>query len=217
MSISEIKEFKLRKCQKQKPICTLCKWAFAPWTELTAHWKKKHRGQDEYKCDKCDKVTHSLASHKKHILLHEEDKKKLKCFVCGHKFNFKSELDRHNVFHLTDHKHICPTRGCGKSFKMQSTLKYHLKVHDNLKINCPEEGCDYWTTLQLYLKDHLTWYHGPLLICEYSLNGCTYTIRARSSQSRHEEYCPFKPFSTEAEDEGGDGDNGDDRKEGKDE
>ena len=100
---------------------------------------------------------------------------------------------------------------------MQSTLKCHQKVHDNVKINCPEEGCDYWTTLQHYLRDHLTWYHGPLLICEYSLNGCTYTTRARSSQSRHEEYCPFKPFSTEAEDEGGDGDNGDDRKEGKDE
>ena len=137
--------------------------------------------------------------------------------MCGHKFNFKSELDRHNVVHLTDHKHICPTRGCGKSFKMQSTLKCHLKVHDNLKINCPEEGCDYWTTLQHYLKDHLTQYHSPLLICEYSLNGCTYTTRARSSQSRHEEYCPFKPFSTEAEDKGGDGDNGDDRNEGKNE
>ena len=157
VSIFEIKEFKLRKCQKRKPICTLCKQAFTSWTELTAHWKKKHGVTGHwYKCDKCDKLTHSLASHKKHILLHEEDKKKLKCFVCGHKFNFKSELDRHNVVHLTDHKHICPTRGCGKSFKMQSTLKHHQKVHDNLKINCPEAGCDYWTTLQHYLKDHLT-------------------------------------------------------------
>ena len=145
----------------------MCKRAFASWTDLTAHWKKKHGGQDEYKCDK---VTHSLASHKKHILLHEEDKKKLKCFVCGHKFNFKSELDRHNVVHLSDCKHICPTRGCGKSFKMQSTLKRHQKIHDNVKINCPEEGCDYWTTLQHYLRDHLTQYHGPLLVCEYSLN-----------------------------------------------
>ena len=158
--------------------------------------RKNTGGQDKYKCDK---VTHSLASHKKHILLHEEDKKKLKCFVCGHKFNFKSELDRHNVVHLTDRKHICPTRGCGKSFKRQSTLKCHQKVHDNLKINCPE-GCDYWTTLQHYLKDHLTWCYSPLLVCEYSINGHTYTTRARSSQSRHEEYCPFKPFSTEAED-----------------
>ena len=117
VSIFEIKEFKLRKHQKQKPICTLCKQAFASWTDLPAHWKKKHGGQDEYKCDK---VTHSLASHKKHILLHEEDKKKLKCFVCGHKFNFKSELDRHNVVHLSDRKHICPTRGCGKSLKCKA-------------------------------------------------------------------------------------------------
>ena len=60
MSIFEIKEFKLRKCQKRKPVCTMCKQAFS-WTEKTAHWKKKHGGQDENKCKKCDKVTHSLA------------------------------------------------------------------------------------------------------------------------------------------------------------
>ena len=99
---------------------------------------------------------------------------------------------------------------------MESTLKCHQKVHDNLKLDCPEEGCDYWTTLPHYLWDHLTRYHGPLLICEYSLNGYIYTTRARSSQLRHEEYCPFKPFSTEAEDEGGDGGNGNGRKEGED-
>ena len=96
--------------------------------------------------------------------------------MCGYKFNFKSELDRHNVVHLTDCKHICPTRGCGKSFKMQSTLKCHQKVHDNVKINCPEEGCDYWTILQHYLRDHLTQHHSPLLICEYSLNEKAYVL-----------------------------------------
>ena len=36
----------------------------------------------------------SLASYKKHILLHQEDKKKLKCSACRQKFNFKSELKR---------------------------------------------------------------------------------------------------------------------------
>ena len=98
----KIKEFKLRKCQKRKPVCTVCKWSFPDWSSLTEHWKKKHGGQDSYKCDQCDKVTHSLASHKKHILLHQEDKRKLKCFVCGHKFNFQSELDRHNAVHLDE-------------------------------------------------------------------------------------------------------------------
>ena len=102
VSIFEIKEFKLRKHQKRKPVCTVCKWSFPDWSSLTEHWKKKHGGQDSYKCDQCDKVTHSLASHKKHILLHQEDKKKLKCFVCGHKFNFQSELDRHNAVHLDE-------------------------------------------------------------------------------------------------------------------
>ena len=91
---------------------------------------------------------------------------------------------------------------------MESTLKHHQKVHDNLKFDCPEQVCDYWTTLPHYLKDPVTWYHGPVLICEYSLNGCTYTTGARSSQSRHEKYCPLKPSSTEAEDDGGDGGNG---------
>ena len=47
-------------------------------------------------------------------------------------------------------------KSTGKSFKMESILKCHQKVHDNLKMDCPEEGCDYWTTLPHYLKDHLT-------------------------------------------------------------
>ena len=36
-------------------------FCFMDWTHCTL--EKKHSGQDEYKCDKCDKVTHSLASH----------------------------------------------------------------------------------------------------------------------------------------------------------
>ena len=58
-----------------------------------------------------------------------------------------------------------------KWFKMQSALKCHQAKHDNLHLECPEEDCEYWTTLPHYLRDDLTRYHGPLLVCEFSLNG----------------------------------------------
>ena len=134
-------------------------------------------------------------------------KRSLNCSVCGQKFNFKSELKRHNAVHLEEYKHKCPSRGCGKLFKMQTTLKCHMKKHDNLHLNCPEEGCYYWTTLAHYLRDHLTRSHGPLLVCEFSVNGCDYTTCHRSSRQRHEDYCPFKPFSTETEEGDIDDDN----------
>ena len=90
---------------------------------------------------------------------------------------------------------------------MLSILKQHQAEHDNLHLDCPEEDCEYWTILPHYLRDHLTRYHDPLMVCELSLNGCPFTICARSSCTRHDEYCKFKPFSTKAEDDGSDGGN----------
>ena len=40
MSVFEIKVFKLRKHQKRKPICTLCKQYFPNWCYLSEHSKK---------------------------------------------------------------------------------------------------------------------------------------------------------------------------------
>ena len=91
---------------------------------------------------------------------------------------------------------------------MQSTLKYHQAKHDNLHLECPEEDCEYATTLPHHLRDHLIRYHGPLLVCKFSSNGCPFTAHARSSCTQHEEYCSFKPFRTETEDDRGDGRDG---------
>ena len=81
-----------------------------------------------------------------------------------------------------------------------------MKNHNSLHLDCPEQDFDYWTTLPHYLRDHMTRSHGPVLVCEYAVNGCEYTTHQRSSHSRCEEYCSFKPFSTDAEE--GDGENG---------
>ena len=99
---------------------------------------------------------------------------------------------------------------------MQSTLKRHQTKHDNLHFKCPEEDCESWTTLPHYLMGPLSRYHGPLLVCEFTLSGCPFTTCARSSCTRHEEYCKFKPFSTEAEDDRGDGENGKEGEDGND-
>ena len=83
-SMFEVKHYGLKRRQKHKPVCTICKKGFRSWKQQAEHWKHKHVDKDEYKCKECGKEL-SLASNykKKHVLLHEEEKKKIACEDCG--------------------------------------------------------------------------------------------------------------------------------------
>ena len=118
-------------------------------------------------------------------------RKKIACEDCGQRFSYPSQLKSHLDVHSKSKLFKCPSRGCGKVFKHSITLKWHQEKHNKKEYKCP--NCPYITDLKHYLKDHLTQSHGPVLVCEFYVNGCDYTTHYRSSLTRHETWCEYKP------------------------
>ena len=123
-SVFGMRHYSLKKRQKCKPICTICKKGIRLLTEQAEHWKHRHADKDEYKCKQCGKEF-SLASNykKKHVLLHQEEKKKIVYEECGQRFSYPSQLKSHLEVHSPCKIHKCPSRSCGKVFKYSDTLK----------------------------------------------------------------------------------------------
>ena len=93
--VFEVKHYGLKKQQKWKPVCTICRKGFKSWKEQAEHWKCKHAAKDEFKCNECQKEFGLASNYKKHVLLHEEEKKKFVCDECGQRFTYPSQLNSH--------------------------------------------------------------------------------------------------------------------------
>ena len=110
----------------------------------------------------------------------------------------KVELHISTESHMEVHSpwkiHKCPSKGCGKTFKYSGTLKCHIE-----KLNQKEYKCPHYlhvTDFQHYLKDYITWNHGPVLVCEYFINSCDYTTHQRSSLNMHQTWCDYMPSTS---------------------
>ena len=196
-SVFEVKHYGLKKRQKCKPVCTICRKGFRSWKEQAEHWKCKHADKDQYQCKECNKEFGLASSYKKHMLLHQEEKKKIICKECRQHFSYPSQLKSHLEVHSPCKIHKCPTRGCGKLFKHSQTLKCHMEKHNRKEYKCPK--CPHVTDLPHYLRDHMTRNHGPVLVCKYYINGCEYMTHHRSSLSQHKTWCEYKPSNSSLE------------------
>ena len=74
---------------------------------------------------------------KKHVLLHQEEKKKIACEDCGQRFSYPSQLKSHLDVHSKSKIFKCPSRGCGKVFKHSITLKWHQENTIRTNTNVP--------------------------------------------------------------------------------
>ena len=193
----KVKHYGLKKRQKHKPVCTICRKGFRSWKEQAEHWKHKHADKDQYQCKECNKEFGSASSYAKHMLLHQEEKKKIICEECGQCFSYPCQLKSHSEVHSPCKIHKCPTRGCGKLFKCSQTLKHYMEKHNRKEYKCPK--CPHVTDLPHYLRDHMTRNHGPVLVCEYYINGCEYMTHHRSSLSQHKTWCEYKPSTSSLE------------------
>ena len=191
-SVFQVKHYGLKKRQKCKPVCTICR------KEQAEHWKCKHTNKDGYKCNECNKEFGWASNYKKHMLLHQEEKKKIVCDECGC-FSYPSQLKSHLEVHSPRKIHKCPTRGCGKTFKCSQTLKCHMEKHNRKEYKFLKGP--HVTDLPHYWRDHMTRNHGPVLVCEYYINGCEYTTHHRLSLSQHETWCEYKPSTSSSESE----------------
>ena len=64
ISVFQVTHYGLKKRQKRKPVCTICRKGFKSWKEQAEHWKCKHTNKDEYKCNECNKEFGSASNYK---------------------------------------------------------------------------------------------------------------------------------------------------------
>ena len=151
-----------------------------------------------FKCPSCDHISPSEKERNQH---HKTAHGTLKCAVCDdtfdtpsglhrhkykhtdlNKFPFSSQLKEHRIKHLTGRGHTCFAKNCGKSFKNNSSLVRHLKVHSGKTYSCPKKDCDYSTKAERNLKSHLIWHTDSH---NYSCEKCGQAFKYHTQMSHH--------------------------------
>ncbi|GFS07879.1 PR domain zinc finger protein 16 [Elysia marginata] len=85
----------------------------------------------EYKCDECPKSFQWKANLQRHQLTHDADRK-FPCENCDKVFTDPSNLQRHiRSQHVGARSHACSE--CGKTFATSSGLKQHQHIHSSVK------------------------------------------------------------------------------------
>ena len=113
--------------------CGLCNTICRSMREYVHHMREYHP-EATFTCEVCGKVYQSFNGHYKHMKIHSGNK--VVCMVCGHRFNFATELKNHLPVHDAASKHYCTQ--CGKGFASKSSLRQHGQIHLNLQIPCPD-------------------------------------------------------------------------------
>ncbi|XP_014906637.1 zinc finger protein 852-like isoform X4 [Poecilia latipinna] len=105
--------------------CSHCSKTFAVQSALNVHlWV--HVEDRPHKCDLCPKtfgLRGQLTAHKKsHV-----SRDRYLCNICGRSVGDLRSLTRHKLTHSNERHYGCKV--CGKRFKLEHTLKEHMKVH----------------------------------------------------------------------------------------
>ncbi|CAB3257552.1 unnamed protein product [Arctia plantaginis] len=108
--------------------CNVCGLKFTQKSLVKRHYLRKHDPSvkiEKVKCDLCKKLVRDL---EKHMEIHDADKRKCFCDMCGKNYPTNNALNRHKK-----HKHYGVSYDCdvcGKQYIKKGSLKTHkLKVH----------------------------------------------------------------------------------------
>ena len=157
--------------------CPSCDHTSRSEKEQNQHHKTVHSMLKCAVCDDSFNTPSGLHHHKyKHMNLN------FVCETCGDKFPFSSQLKEHWIKHLKGRGHACFAKDCGKSFKNNSSLVHHLKVHSGKMYTCPEKDCDYSTNAERNLKSHLIWHTDTH---NYSCVKCGQAFKYHTQMSHH--------------------------------
>lgn len=83
-------------------------------------------GQEQYKCDQCEKTFSVPARLARHYRIHTGEKPYL-CDICPKSFSVKENLSVHRRIHTNERPYKCDT--CGKSFEHSGKLHRHVRIH----------------------------------------------------------------------------------------
>lgn len=129
--------------------CFCCDEEFNNQTDRLNHLRKQHIIK---KCKHCLKIFQSIWPLVRHFKIHETTNK-LKCDVCGRKFNYLHNLKSHQRQHTNEHPFKCDHENCNLSFMHRPSLVNHIRNHTGLRpYKC--EFCPNKFSLISTLKNH---------------------------------------------------------------
>lgn len=106
-------------------------------------------------CETCGKSFAKPIDLRRHCDAVHEKKRPFKCFNedCGKSFSLKCTRDRHQETHK-NHRKLVTCKFCFKVLSSQSSLEFHMRIHENLKPHkCSE--CTLMFRTPGNLKSHL--------------------------------------------------------------
>ncbi|KAG7213198.1 hypothetical protein KM043_002512 [Ampulex compressa] len=153
--------------------CDICQTVFEQKSKILRHITSKHSFHRPFKCSACEKTFKYKCDLKAHRLVHQElDTSLLHCCdKCEYRTKTKNNLKSHYIRrHTDDYKFAC--EHCGKRFKMEWDLKFHIGTHGSSQHMCDICGKFYTSNYSLYKHRkvaHLNDYKFQCTVCNKRL------------------------------------------------
>ena len=175
----DIKTYGIPKTVKERKMkCPSCPKICSSTKERNDHHKSAH---GNLSCAVCNEQFSTPSALDKHKYVHTE--RKFKCIDCNESYPFKSQLKEHRLKHQTSKSFQCMSAHCGKWFKMESSLKKHVKIHDGVVYKCRvKKKCDYKNTDIRNVRAHEKT-HSKIL--GYGCEKCGKTFKYWMQMDRH--------------------------------
>ncbi|XP_047348505.1 zinc finger protein 37-like isoform X10 [Vespa velutina] len=153
--------------------CDICQTIFKQKSKILRHIMSKHSFHRPFKCNACGKSFKYKCDLKAHRLIHQDlDTSLLHCCdKCDYRTKTKNNLKSHYIRrHTDDYKFAC--EHCGKRFKMEWDLKFHIGTHSSSRHMCDICGKFYTSDYSLYKHRkvaHLNEYNFQCDVCNKRL------------------------------------------------
>lgn len=212
------KHMRTKHLKIKKYSCDLCECRYYEKNKLRRHIMNTHAPKElrtTFPCDECGIVLVSRGSLKTHKLIHGE--KQFKCF-CGKEFRQRGTLNTHirgvhnrekrfqcaicdgcffDASYLKKHtilvhgeKQEITCHVCGKTMCSESSLKIHMKSHEEPKFQC--EVCFRKFHRLPQLQDHMEAH----TILEFPCAHCSRSFRKEAQLNHHLKRVHFKERTT---------------------